>query len=403
MTETKILLKDFTCIGVNHWSAPVIIREKFSLSEKRKAELYEKAKSLHIKQLIVVSTCNRTELFAKDCETSELIDLFVLFTDGTVSDFDEFGFETFGEDAVRHLFEVAVGLDAQILGDLQIIKQVKESYEASKLAGLCSSDLHRLMQIVFKSHKRIRKETDLGIGTASVASAAVQFAQHHFKNFAEKHVVLVGTGKMGKITCKNLINLGVKKITLVNRSEGKAEALADKYQVEAAPFSQINLVLETADLVIVATGSQTPVVTKAHLSEVAEVGPRRFYIDLSVPRNISEDVREHPAAVLINMDDLQNSMDQAFSRRKAAVPMANQIIRNELHNYRKWLKEQQLGPAISAVNERLETIRKSELEKMQHQFTDADWEKIELLTHRIIRKIANDKLEELREETFINV
>ncbi|NCQ12218.1 MAG: glutamyl-tRNA reductase, partial [Bacteroidetes bacterium] len=189
MTETKILLKDFTCIGVNHWSAPVIIREKFSLSEKRKAELYEKAKSLHIKQLIVVSTCNRTELFAKDCETSELIDLFVLFTDGTVSDFDEFGFETFGEDAVRHLFEVAVGLDAQILGDLQIIKQVKESYEASKLAGLCSSDLHRLMQIVFKSHKRIRKETDLGIGTASVASAAVQFAQHHFKNFAEKHVV----------------------------------------------------------------------------------------------------------------------------------------------------------------------------------------------------------------------
>jgi len=403
MTKTEILLKDFTCIGVNHWSAPVIVREKFSLSEKHKAELYEKAKTLNINQLIVVSTCNRTELFAKDCETSDLIDLFVSFTDGTEAEFDEFGFETFGEDAVRHLFEVAVGLDAQILGDLQIIKQVKESYEASKLAGLCSSDLHRLMQIVFKSHKRIRKETDLGIGTASVASAAVQFAQHHFKNFAEKHVVLVGTGKMGKITCKNLINLGVKKITLVNRSEGKAEALADKYQVEAAPFSQINLVLETADLVIVATGSQTPVVTKAHLSEVAEVGPRRFYIDLSVPRNISEDVREHPAAVLINMDDLQNSMDQAFSRRKAAVPMANQIIRNELHNYRKWLKEQQLGPAISAVNERLETIRKSELEKMQHQFTDADWEKIELLTHRIIRKIANDKLEELREETFINV
>ena len=403
MTKTEILLKDFTCIGVNHWSAPVVIREKFSLSEDRKAELYAKAKELNIDQLIVISTCNRTELFAKDCETSDLIDLFVSFTNGTTAEFDEFGFETFGEDAVRHLFEVAVGLDAQILGDLQIIKQVKQSYEASKLADLCSSDLHRLMQIVFKSHKRIRKETDLGVGTASVASAAVQFAQHHFKNFAEKHVVLVGTGKMGKITCKNLINLGVKKITLVNRSEGKAEALAEKYQVESAAFSQINSVLETADLVIVATGSQTPVVTKAHLSEVAEVGPRRFYIDLSVPRNIAEDVREHPAAVLINMDDLQNSMDQAFSRRKAAVPMANQIIRNELHNYRKWLKEQQLGPVISAVNERLETIRQSELEKMQHQFTDADWEKIELLTHRIIRKIANDKLEELREETLINV
>ena len=148
----------------------------------------------NIDQLIVISTCNRTELFAKDCETSDLIDLFVSFTNGTTAEFDEFGFETFGEDAVRHLFEVAVGLDAQILGDLQIIKQVKESYEASKLADLCSSDLHRLMQIVFKTHKRIRKETDLGVGTASVASAAVQFAQHHFKNFAEKHVVLVGKG-----------------------------------------------------------------------------------------------------------------------------------------------------------------------------------------------------------------
>jgi glutamyl-tRNA reductase len=402
MTKSENLLKDFSCIGVNHWSAPVIIRERFSLSESRKKELFEEAKRRKINQLIIVSTCNRTELFAKDCETSDLIELYVAFSNGTLAEFDEYGFETFGEDAVRHLFEVAVGLDAQILGDLQIIKQVKESYEASKLAGLCSSDLHRLMQIVFKTHKRIRKETDLGVGAASVASAAVQFAQHHFRNFSEKHVVLVGTGKMGKITCKNLLNLGVKKITLVNRSEEKAEALAEKFNVAAASFNQMEEVFETADLVIVATGSQNPVVSKKHLSQVPQNGSKRFYIDLSVPRNIDEDVREHSGVVLINMDDLQSSMDQAFMRRKAAVPMANQIIRNELHSYRKWLAEQQLAPAITAVNERLETIRKSELEKIQHLFSESDWEKIELLTHRIIRKIANDKLEELREYNLIS-
>lgn len=396
MTKTDHLLKDFASIGINHWSAPVTIREHFSLSEARKLALYEDAKILGIKQLIVISTCNRTELFSYEAKTSDLVELMIKFSSGTAKEFEEHGFTTTGEDAIRHLFEVAIGLDAQILGDLQIIKQVKDSYDNAHLAQMVDSQLHRLMQIVFKSHKRVRKETDLGMGTASVASAAVQFAQHHFRNFSEKHVVLVGTGKMGKITCKNLINLGVKKITLVNRSTEKAERLATLFDVNYASFDELTQVLSSADLVIAATGAQKPVINFSHLSEVGTKGSKRFYIDLSVPRNIDEDVKQHPEIVLINMDDLQSSMDQTYSKRKASVPLANQIVRFELNEYLNWLTEQQIVPQITELHQKLESIRFTELEKIRHQFEAKDWEKIELLTHRIIRKIANEQVEQIR-------
>ena len=396
MTKAETLLQDFSSIGVNHWSAPVAVRERFSLSDEQKAALYTDAKALGIEQLIIISTCNRTELFTQQAETSDLINLLVKHSNGNAKEFEEHGFETFGEDAVRHLFEVAVGLDAQILGDLQIINQVKESYEFAQLLEMVNSKLHRLMQTVFKTHKRVRKETDLGMGTASVASAAVQFAQHHFRNFAEKHVVLIGTGKMGKITCKNLINLGVQKITLVNRSTAKAQRLAKHFDVDYATFNDIESVLASADLVIVATGAEKPVINLSHLYKVESVGPKRFYIDLSVPRNIDEDVKNHPSIVLINMDDLQSSMDQTYAKRKASVPLANQIIRHELHEYRNWLTEQQLVPRITEMNQKLEAIRLNELEKIRHQFDEKEWEKIELLTHRIIRKIANEQVEQIR-------
>jgi glutamyl-tRNA reductase len=397
MTKAETLLQDFSAIGVNHWSAPVVIRERFSLSDAEKLALYAAAKTRGIEQLIIISTCNRTELFSQKAETSDLIDLLVQHSRGTAGEFEEHGFETFGEDAVRHLFEVTAGLDAQILGDLQIVKQVKDSYELAHEAGMVSSSFHRLMQTIFKTHKRIRKETDLGMGAASVASAAVQFAQHHFKHFSEKKVVLVGTGKMGTVTCKNLINLGVKDITLVNRSEDKAAFIAEEFGVHSAGMEQLPTVLADADLVIVATGAILPVLNLSHLSEVQEVGPKRFYIDLSVPRNIDENVKEHPAIVLINMDDLQNSMDHTYARRKASVPLANTIIRHELHGFREWLSEQVLIPHITEMNQKLELIRRAEMERMKHQFSADDWEKIELLTHRIIRKVANEKLEELRE------
>lgn len=398
MSKTEVLLKDFRCIGVNHWSAPVEIRERFSLSESKKIALYSKAKEMGLSGIIIVSTCNRTELFSDCADSSVLIDFLTEFSEGERAEFEEYGFETYGEDAVRHIFEVAAGLDAQILGDLQIIKQVKESYDLAAEMGTVNSGMHRLMQSVFKAHKRIRKETDLGVGTASVASAAVQFAQHHFKNFTEKKVVLVGTGKMGKITCKNLINMGVKQITLVNRSEDKAEFLAGKYQIKAATMNQLPEVLEQADLVIAATGAQEPVIKYEQVKLIDEKGPKRFFVDLSVPRNIDDSVKENPAVVLINMDDLQGSMDKAFSKRKSSIPLANQFIRHELHEYRNWLAQQQLAPQITAMNERLESIKKAELERFKHQFSQEDWEKVELLAHRIVRKIANDQLESLKEE-----
>lgn len=401
MSKPELVFKDCISIGVNHWSASVAMREAFSLTHAQKLALIESAKSLGINQLLVITTCNRTELFSNEADTSSLIELLVNHTSGTKEQFGEYGFETFGEDAVRHLFEVATGLDAQILGDLQIIKQVKEAYELSKELDIAGSEMHKILQTVFKTHKRVRKETDLGSGSASAASAAVQFAKQHFPNFEDKHVVLVGTGKMGKITCKNLISLGVKKITLVNRTGERAAELAERFDVESAPFEQLPELLEYADLVIAATGAPHSVINAKDIELVSEVGPMRFYIDLSVPRNISSEIDEHPRIAVVNMDDLQNSMDKSFAKRKASIPTVNHIIRHELQELKAWFLQQSLSPQIQQINSDLESIRQEELERIRNQFAPEDWEKIELLTHRMIRKIANSKLEELKEQAFV--
>lgn len=397
MNDNLSQINNFSAVGVNHWKADVALRERFSLSLDNKKAFIDDARTIGLQDVIIISTCNRTEIFARTTTPGILIELLVKHSRGNREEFDQFGFLHEGEDAVRHLLRVAVGLDAQILGDLQIIKQVKEAYEYTHSLGMADAVLHRLMQFVLRTHKRSRTETDLASGAATTAYAAVQFARSRLTSFRKKSILLVGTGKIGKITCKNLISMGANNVILLNRNRQRAESLAGRFQLPAASMDQLETELAKADLVIVATGAEKPVIRREHLSGLEGVRKKVVILDLSVPRNVDPELENHPNVELVNMDRLSDTTDEAFKRRERNIPKVEAIIEEEIQNFRTWLSEQKVVPTIRALSEKLHEIRSSEVEKFRAKFPAAALEDVDHLTRRIVNKIMAHSIDHLKE------
>ncbi len=359
--------------------------------------MLEGARREGIDSMFIVSTCNRTEVFAHRATTSELIRLLTTYSNGSLDDFHEHGFELEGQRAINHLFQVATGLDSQILGDLQIVKQVKEGYEQSSQAGMISGELHRLIQHVFRAHKRSRNETSLGHGAATVAYAAVKFALRTFENLINKNILLVGTGKIGKVTCKNLVNLGASKLTLINRTRDRAEFIANRFNLEVADMENLPEKIAEADLVIVATGSTKPIIRPEHMQASMEKPKFKVMLDLSVPRNIDPKVAALDFVDVANMDMLSDVTDEAYKKREEEVPLVKKIIDDEFNNYKLWLNEQRVVPTIKALTQRFESIREDELNFFKNKIETGDFDKIDNMTRRIVNKIAAYSIEHLRD------
>lgn len=390
-------LNDFCLVGVNHWEATIEVRERFSLSDAQKHELIAGANREGINSLFVISTCNRTEIFAQHASHQELIRLLVTYSDASLDEFHSFGFEKTGRKAVEHLFNVTVGLDSQILGDLQIVKQVKEGYELASEKDAVSGELHRLMQHVFRAHKRSRNETSLGEGAATTAYAAVQFAKKTFDTLQDKNILLVGTGKIGKVTCKNLVSLGARKVTLVNRTRDRAEFVAERFDLNVADMQALPQQIAEADLVIVATGANEPVITMDLMQPSIEEASFKVLLDLSVPRNIAPEIGELEFVDLANMDFLSDVTDEAYRKREENIPLVKKIVDDELTDYQNWLSKQKVVPTIKALTTKFETIRDDEFEFFKNKISETDREKVENLTRRIVNKIAAYSIEHLRD------
>jgi len=390
-------LDDFCIVGVNHWEATIEVRERFSLSNLQKKELIAGANREGINSVFVVSTCNRTEIVAKDASAQELIRLLVTYSDASLDEFHTYGFELTGKKAVEHLFNVTVGLDSQILGDLQVVKQVKEGYELASEMNSVSGELHRLMQHVFRAHKRSRNETSLGEGAATTAYAAVQFAKKTFDTLQDKNILLIGTGKIGKVTCKNLVSLGARKVTLINRTRDRAEFVADRFNLEVAGMEALPEQIAEADLVIVATGAKEPVLTMEHMQPSIDRSAFKVLLDLSVPRNIDPEIGALEFVDLANMDFLSDVTDQAYRKREKNIPLVKKIVDDELTDYRNWLSKQKVVPTIKALTNKFDAIRDEEFEFFKNKISDSDRDKVENLTRRIVNKIAAYSIEHLRD------
>lgn len=349
----------------------------------------------------MLSTCNRTELFTRTDRVEMLVGLMVKYSHGSRSDFEKFGFAKRGEEAVRHFFRVSVGLDAQILGDLQIIKQVKQAYENAGNFNMLDGVMHRCMQSVFRAHKRSRTETSLGSGAATTAYAAVQAARHEMGSLKDKHVLLVGTGKIGKVTCMNLVEMGVKQVTLVNRNLARAKNLASRFNdVEVAPFESLIHRMTGADLIIVATGASQPILRTGHIEAVRLSGnhQRLVLLDLSVPRNIDPEVGELTDVKLINMDMLNDRLDETYREREANIPLVEDIIDEEIEEFKKWMTEQKVVPTIKALTRKLDDIRRSEMKRFSSRFGDEEVRHADKLTRRIVNKILAYSIDHLKDQ-----
>ncbi|RZK04522.1 MAG: glutamyl-tRNA reductase, partial [Flavobacterium sp.] len=368
---------------------------KFSLDAKAKTRLLEQAKSEGIESLIVTSTCNRTEIYGFAEHPFQLIKLICENSLGTVEEFQKVGFVYKNQEAINHMFRVGTGLDSQILGDFEIISQIKLSFAESRSLGLINTFLDRLINAVIQASKRIKNETEISSGATSVSFASVQYIIKNVENISSKNILLFGTGKIGRNTCENLVkHTKNEHITLINRTKDKAEKLAGKLNLIVKDYSELQLELQNADIVVVATGAQNPTVDKAILNLKKPL----LILDLSIPKNVNEDVKELDGVTLIHMDHLSQMTDETLEKRKLHIPHAEAIIEETKEEFVNWTKARKFAPTINALKDKLNAIKNSELDFQSRKISNFNEEQAEIISARIIQKITTHFANHLKDD-----
>jgi glutamyl-tRNA reductase len=344
----------FYIAGINYKKTDAVIRGQFAVNNEQYANLLSKAGDYGLHELFVLSTCNRTEIYGFAESPDQLIHLLCSETEGDTATFSQLAYIKNGLAAIEHLFAVAAGLDSQILGDYEIVGQIKQAVKFSKEHNYTGTFLERLVNNVLQSSKAIKNNTDLSGGTVSVSFAAVQYIREKVADIAGKKIVLLGVGKIGRNTCKNLVDyLQADHITLINRTEEKAAELARELNLHHAPLSQLAEQIAGADIILVATNSAEPTISKWHVEGKGE----KLIIDLSVPFNVEKEAQELPNVHLVNVDELSKLKDETLQKREAEVPKAKIIIREHIAEFMEWFEMRKHVPVFKAVKTKLKEIQ----------------------------------------------
>lgn len=384
----------FYALGLSYKKADATIRGKFSLDAKAKSTILIQAEAEGIESLIVTSTCNRTEIYGFANHPYELIKLLCENSQGTVEEFQEVAYIYKNQEAVNHMFRVGTGLDSQILGDFEIISQLKIAFNESKSNGLVNSFMERLINSVIQASKKIKTDTEISSGATSVSFASVQYIIKNVADIANKNILLFGTGKIGRNTCENLVkHTKHEQITLINRTKDKAEKLANKLDLIVKDYSDLQLELQKADIVVVATGAQNPTIDKAILNLKKPL----LILDLSIPKNVHENVTEVEGVTLIHLDHLSQITDETLENRKQYIPQAEAIIEEIKEEFMAWTKNRKFAPTIQALKEKLNAIKDGELNKQRKKNVKFDEAQAELISNQIIQKITNHFVNHLKD------
>ena len=384
----------FYAVGLSYKKADAAIRGKFSLDAKAKSTLLIQAEAEGIEALIVTSTCNRTEIYGFANHPYELIKLLCENSQGSVQEFQEVAYIYKNQEAINHMFRVGTGLDSQILGDFEIISQMKIAFVESKSNGLVNSFLERLVNSVIQASKKIKTDTNISTGATSVSFASVQYIIRNVEDIANKNILLFGTGKIGRNTCENLVkHTKHEQITLINRTKDKAEKLGQKLDLVVKDYADLQLELQKADVVVVATGAQNPTIDKAILNLKKPL----LILDLSIPKNVNENVQEIEGVTLIHLDHLSQITDETLENRKLHIPAAEAIIEEIKEEFMAWAKNRKFAPTIQALKEKLNSIKEGELNVQRKKLSNFDEEQAELISNRIIQKITNHFVNHLKD------
>jgi glutamyl-tRNA reductase len=390
----------FYAIGLSYKKADAEMRGKFSLDDKTKLDLLFQAKEEGIESLVVTSTCNRTEIYGFAQHPFQLIKLLCENSQGTVEDFQKVAFVYKNNEAISHMFRVGTGLDSQILGDFEIISQLKNAFIQSKKLNLVNTFLERLVNAVIQASKKIKTDTEISSGATSVSFASVHYIFKNVADISNKNILLFGTGKIGRNTCENLVKHSKHEhITLINRTKDKAEKIANKLKVIVKDYADLELEIQKADVLVVATGALNPTVDKAILNLKKPL----LILDLSIPKNVNENVKEIDHVTLVHMDQLAEMTDETLENRKKHIPAAEAIIETIKEEFLAWTKQRKFAPTIHALKAKLNTIKEGELNFQRKKISNFDEEQAELISARIIQKITNHFANHLKDdETMVD-
>lgn len=393
--ENKAKHKHFYAVGLSYKKADAQTRGKFSLTDQAKNELLDHAKIDGIDSLMAISTCNRTELYGFAEHPFKLISLLCKYSNGTVDDFQRVAYVHKNNEAVSHLFKVGTGMDSQILGDFEIISQVKTGFTAAKEKELTNSYFERLVNSVIQASKRIKNETEISTGATSVSFASVQYILNNVQGINEKNILLFGTGKIGRNTCENLVkHTKNNQITLINRTKDKAQKIAGKFNLIVKDYADLQAEIQKADVLIVATGAQNPTIDK----ELLNLKKPLLILDLSIPKNVNDNVLEIPNVQLIHLDQLSQMTDDTLEKRKQYVPQAMEIIEEIKDEFVTWTQARKFAPTIHALKAKLEEIKQNELNYQKKKLENFDEEQANIITSRIIQKITTHFANHLKDE-----
>lgn len=349
-------ISTFFIAGINYKKTDATIRGDYAINTDQYATLLALAPQLGVKELFILSTCNRTEIYGFAESAQQLCQLLCAQTQGSLTDFMERAYVKKGKKAIEHLFEVAAGLDSQILGDYEIVGQIKQAVKFSKQHHCVGAYLERMVNGVLQASKMIKNSTELSGGTVSVSFAAIQYIKENVAQLSSKKILVIGTGKMGSNTVKNLVDyLDTTNITLINRTAHKAEELAAALGVSFAPIDQIAQHIDQGDIIIVATNAAEPIILAAHLRN----STTKLIIDLSIPYNVEMAAQQLPQITLINVDELSKIKDSTLQKREAEVPKAMGIIEAHINEFMGWHEMRKNVPVLKAVKNKLEQMNQT--------------------------------------------
>jgi glutamyl-tRNA reductase len=394
---------NFVLIGVNHRTAPVEVRERFAIPEARLPEAVKELASYPgVEEGMIVSTCNRVELLARTTNgTADLNGFLKQLYGFDPTPYREHLYEYHERDAVRHMFRVASSLDSMVVGEPQILGQVKEAYATARAVGAINSQLDALLTRAFAVAKRVRNETSVATSAVSVASVAVDLAKKIFGNLQGKTVYLVGAGKMCELSARHLLAHGAEHIYVSNRTYDRAAALAKKFNGEAIPFDQLYDTIPRADIVISSTGAPHAIFRKEHGERFLSKRRNRpmFFIDIAVPRDIDPEMNKLDGIFVYDIDDLQQVVSSHVADRRVEADRAEAIVQMEVDKFQGRLQTLDVVPTIVSLQEHLETVRQAEIDRVRGRLGTLTPEQelaVEALSRGIINKIMHTPITTLK-------
>lgn len=377
---------NFAVLSISYEKADVEVRGKFAFFDENIKNFVARVHDKNLGDAFVVSTCNRTEIYTTTPNYLLIAEEYCKTIDVHLTDFMNFANILTKEEALTHLFRVSAGLESQIIGDFEIIGQIKKAYSRfKKEKKFSNSYLERAINSAIQISKRIKNETGISNGAASVSYAAVHYILNNQKQLSDKNILLLGVGEIGQNTVENLVkHIYQPKIKVANRTQEKAEKISEKFNIPHVEYENFDKELSNTDILIVATGAKRPIVNESHFPN----GKETLIIDLSIPNNVDKNVLSNKSITLVDVDELSSQIQETIQQREKEIPKANEIIKSMMKEFLEWEKKRKLAPNIHHFKAALKNMERNEMHNFyrKNKYINVD---DMVLSEKMIQKITN--------------